>query len=335
MNSVEPRDLAVLYRIASLTAGEEDARSAERAVLAEIMAVLTADSGSISLLNPHTGYLEIVTQQGLPPDTGDFALKLGQGVTGWVTLHGRALFIPEVSLDARYIAARSSVRCEMAVPLVARGQTIGVINLDADRAHAFDEGDLVRLERFAAEASRTLNRIWQLERLQSESAQLETLVNLGHSLVARLEEGDLLSTLTRSGREVFGARLCTLHACDPAQTIFELQAWSSDDNFQESALRRDPFDADHSYLAAALRTSRVIEIQSLDRAGADGSVDLPNDRSLRSALAAPLFVDGVPAGVHPASASVFRRPKASPCRPRQFRRRRPAQCPAVHPRLPV
>lgn len=297
MNSVEPRDLAVLYRIAALTAGEEDVRVAERAVLAEIMSVLPADSGSISLLNPHTGYLEIVAQQGLPPDTGDFALKLGQGVTGWVTLHGKPLLILEVALDARYIAARASVRCEMAVPLVARGQTIGVINLDADRAHAFNEADLERLQRFAGEASRTLPRIWQLERLQSESAQLETLVNLGHSLVARLEESDLLSTLTRSGRELFGARLCTLHACDPAQLVFELQAWSCEENFSEANLRREPFDSAHSHLAATLRTGRVIEIQSLDRSGAHGAVDLPADSSLSSALAAPLFVDGAPAGV--------------------------------------
>ena len=297
MKPDESRDLAVLYRIASLTASEDDARSAERAVLAEIMAVLPADSGSLSLLNPHTGYLEIVTQQGLPPDTGEFALKLGQGVTGWVTLHGRPLLIPEVSLDQRYIAARSSVRCEMATPLIARGHTIGVINLDADRAHAFDERDLERMQRFAQEASRTLHRIWQHERLQSESAQLETLVNLGHSLVARLEEGDLLSTLTRSGRALFGARLCTLHACDPAQQTFELQAWSSEANFSDTALLREPFEAEQSLLATSLRTSRVVEFQSLDRAGAHGAIDLPADPTLCSALAAPLFVDSAPAGV--------------------------------------
>ena len=297
MNPADPSDLAVLYRIAALTAGEADARSAERAVLAEIMAVLPADSGSLSLLNPHTGYLEIVTQQGLPPDTGDFALKLGQGVTGWVTLHGRALLIPEVSLDQRYIAARSSVRCEMAAPLVARGQTIGVINLDADRAHAFNDGDLSRLQLFAQEASRTLHRIWQLERLQSESAQLETLVNLGHSLVARLEEGDLLTTLTRSGRELFGARLCTLHACDPTQQAFELQAWSCEENFTETALRREPFAAEQSFLATALRAARVVEFQSLDSTGAHGALDLPADPHICSALAAPLFVDSAPAGV--------------------------------------
>ncbi|HVU17330.1 MAG TPA: GAF domain-containing protein [Candidatus Didemnitutus sp.] len=297
MSSVAHRDLAVLHRIAALTAGDGTAMAAERAVLEAIVSVIPANSASLSLLNPHTGYLEIVTQLGLPSDTGDFALKLGQGITGWVALHGRPVLVPDVASEPRYIAARATVQCEMAAPLVARGQVVGVINLDEDRPHAFGDEDLRRLVSFADEASRTLHRLWQLERLQNESAQLETLVNLGHSLVARLEEGDLLATLTRSGRELFDARLCTLHACDPAQAVFELQAWSSEVSFSETALRREPFNADESFLASALRNSRVVEFQSLDTTGAQDAVDLPADPTLCSALAAPLLVDGAPAGV--------------------------------------
>jgi signal transduction histidine kinase len=293
----ETRDLATLYRLAALAAGEGDARAAERTVLAEVMQALPADSGSLSLLNPHTGYLEISTHQGLPTDTGDFALKLGQGVTGWVALHARPLLIPDVVSDVRYIAARSSVRCEMAAPLLAHGQTVGVINLDADRPHAFTPDDLARLVRLSDEASRTLQRLWQLERLRSESAQLETLVDLGHSLVTRLEESDLLATLTRSGRELFGARLCTLHACDPAQRTFELQAWSSELSFPDHALRREPFPAAESMLASALRVGRVLEFQNLDTSGGHGAIDHPDDPALCSALAAPLLVDSAPAGV--------------------------------------
>jgi signal transduction histidine kinase len=297
MNAVPPSDLAALYRIAALATGRGDARAAERAVLAEVMAAFPADSGSLSLLNPHTGYLEISTHQGLPPDTGDFALKLGQGVTGWVTLHGKPLLIADVVQDPRYIPVRAKVRCEMAAPLIAQDQPVGVINLDSDRANAFAEADLARLNRFAEEAGRTLHRLWQLERLQSESVQLETLVNLGHSLVARLEESDLMATLARSGRSLFDARLCTLHACDPLRQVFELQAWSAEETFPEATLRREPFPAAESMLAAALRTGRVCEFQSLDTGGGHGAIDLPADPSLCSALAAPVLVDGAPSGV--------------------------------------
>lgn len=295
--SVEPRDLVVLYRIAALASSDLDVRSAERAVLTEIMSVLPADSGSLSLLNPHTGYLEISTEQGLPPSTGEFALKLGQGITGWVTLHGKPLLVPDVAADRRYIAARSQVSCEIAAPLIAQGQSVGVINLDSNQPGTYSEADLARLVRFADEASRTLSRLWQLDRLRSESTQLETLVNLGHSLVARLEEGDLLATLARSGRELFDARLCTLRSHQGAARTLTLQAWSAVPGFDPGTLRRDPIPEAESILATALRGQRVVEFQSLAQLGTHGAADVPTDRSLCSALAAPVYVEGKPSGV--------------------------------------
>ncbi len=290
-------DLAVLYRIAALASEDESVAAAENALLSELMRAFPADSGSLCLLNPHTGYLEISKHHGLPTDTGNFALKLGQGVTGWATLHKEPLLIPDVVGDPRYIAARATVRCEMAAPLIYQEQAIGCLNLDSDHPHAFTEQDLKRLARFAAQAGRTLHRIWQLDRLQRESAQLETLVELGHSLVARLEESDLLTTLTRSGRSLFDARLCTLHACDPSQRMFELQAWSSEMSFSDSTLRREPFGAEHSLIATALRVGKVVEFQELTGTAGHGAVDLPADPELCSMLAAPLLVDGAPTGV--------------------------------------
>ncbi len=297
MNETAPTDPAALYRIAALAANAADAASASREILAEIMAVFAADSGSVSLLNPHTGYLEIVTQQGLPRDTGEFALKLGQGVTGWVTVQGKPLLVPDVSTEPRYIAARANVRCEMAAPLLVQGQSVGVINVDADRVNAYGEVELAQLVRLVAEAARALDSLWQSERLRSESSQLETLVNLGHSLVARLEERDLLATLTRSGRSLFDARLCTLHSHDDASRTLSLQAWSGVDGFSADALPTSPLPDDESMLITALHARRVIEFQGLDGHGAHGAADLPGDPALCSALAAPLLVDGIAAGV--------------------------------------
>lgn len=290
-------DLAVLYRIAALASSDTGASAAEDAILDELMKAFPADSGSLCLLNVHTGLLEIAKHHGLPADTGNFALKLGQGVTGWAALHKEALLVPDVTQDNRYIAARATVRCEMAAPLLHRGAIIGCLNVDSDHAHAFVDSDVERLARFAKESSRTLHRLWELDRLQQESAQLHTLVELGHSLVTRLEESDLLATLTRSGRSLFDARLCTLHVCDPAQRMFELQAYSSELSFADAALRREPFSSEESLLATVLRAGEVVEFQEITGTVSHGAVDVPADRELCSMLAAPLLVDGAPAGV--------------------------------------
>ena len=202
MSSDETKDLTVLYQIASL-ATRSVATIAQNEVLSIIMAAFPAESGSLALINPDNGRLEICIQQGLPPDVGDFALRPGQGVTGWVALHGKPLLVPDVTNEPRYIAARQGVKCEIAAPLIVEGNNVGVVNLDADYVAAFDQTDLTRLERFATEAGAVLHRLWQLERLRTNSARLTTLVELGHALVAQLASEDLLSTLTQSGRALF------------------------------------------------------------------------------------------------------------------------------------
>ena len=293
------RDLEVLYRIAQLAIRAPTAAAAQDGVLAGIMSAFPADSGSLALTNPDTGHLEISIQQGLPPDVGNFALRPGQGVTGWVSLHGRPLLVADVAADPRYIAARQGVRCEMAAPIMIEGQTLGVVNLDADSVGVFNADDLARLARFADEAGAVLHRLWQLERLRTNSARLTTLVELGHALVAQLASEDLLSTLTQSGRALFSAQLCLLHDYDPLTRELRLHAWSATGNLSAAALslQQHTVPADHSLLAAVIRSGKPMEFQHIDGPGYNEAADLPPDASLTSALAVPLQLEGQPTGV--------------------------------------
>jgi len=298
MMADDPKDLAVLYKIASL-ATRSVATAAQREVLAIIKAAFPAQSGSLSLINPDNERLEICIQQGLPPEVGDFALRPGQGVTGWVALHGKPLLVSDVRNDSRYIAARPGVRCEMAAPLIVGDNHVGVINLDADEVGAFKQSDLFRLERFALEAGIVLHRLWQFERLRTNSERLTTLVELGHALVAELASEDLLSTLTQSGRVLFGADLCLLHDYDKAAHELQLRAWSASSLIPAGAPALWPqnIPADHSLLATVIRSGKPTEFQHIDGPAYREAADLPAGLSLTSALSAPLLREGVPSGV--------------------------------------
>ncbi len=299
MSPEERKDLAVLYRIAALATQAPSATLAQNEVLASVMAAFPADSGSLALVNPDTGRLEICIQQGLPHDLGSFGLRLGQGVTGWVALHGKPLLVTDIAAEPRYIAARPGVNCEMAAPLIVEGNTVGVINLDADRVAAFDATDLARLARCALEAGAVLHRLWQVERLRTNSARLSTLVELGHALVGQLAPEELLSTLTQSGRALFGAPLCLLHDYDAVTHELRLHTYSATSELSAAALslEQKTVPANNSLLAAVVRSGKPTEFQHIDGPGYSEAADLPPDRSLTSALAAPLLLEGAPAGV--------------------------------------
>ena len=97
MSQEDEKNYATLYALASLATTAVDGTSAQSSILSAIMAAFPADSGSLSLLTPESGSLEICAQQGLPPETGDFALRPGQGITGWVALHCKPLLVSDVS----------------------------------------------------------------------------------------------------------------------------------------------------------------------------------------------------------------------------------------------
>jgi signal transduction histidine kinase len=299
MSQEDNQTLATLYALASLTTTASDGTSAQSRILAAVMAAFPADSGSLSLLTPESGSLEICAQQGLPPETGEFALRPGQGITGWVALHSKPLLVADVSHEPRYIAARRGVCCEMAAPIIIEGQVVGVINLDADRAAAFSTTDLDRLARYAAEAGVVLNRLWQFDRLRANSKQLTTLVELGHALVTQLAPEELLNTITDSGRALFNARLCLLHDYDSANHEIRIHAWSSAGDIATAglALQQQTVSADNALLASTLRTGRTTEFQQIDGPRYREAADLPRDPSLCSALATPLNLEGKPAGV--------------------------------------
>jgi GAF domain-containing protein/ligand-binding sensor domain-containing protein len=78
-------------------------------------------------------------------------LRVGQnGITGWVAARGEPLLVPDVSKEPRYVWMRGSqTRSEVTVPVKAKGQVIGVLDVQSNRLDAFDESDMSVLQSLA------------------------------------------------------------------------------------------------------------------------------------------------------------------------------------------
>jgi len=292
----DPRALPALYRLTSLANRVDDPRTALREVLDQLIATFKADAGSIALLNPGSGRLETEVQIGLPPENDHFNLKLGHGVTGWCVLNSKALLVPNVAVESRYIAARKSARCEMAAPMVEGDRVVGVIDLESDTVGGFAAADLALLERLAADATALVLRLWSSRHLQAKARQLETLLSTGQSLVAKLETQELFAALTRDTGRMMQARLCALYLYDPAART--VRCVSYDAATPEAAPPpAGDLPVDLCLCTSALRTKRPADFTELQSAGFRGLADLPPDPQLQSTLLAPLIYEGEVLGV--------------------------------------
>jgi len=122
-----------LYQVGNVIHSTLDSQEALRLIVNEAVRLMSAASGSVVLLNPHTNLLEIHASCGLEGRAAELKLRLGQGLTGWVARTGRAARVDDVTKDLRYFEIRPDTRSELAVPLEVNGEIRGVLNVDSDR----------------------------------------------------------------------------------------------------------------------------------------------------------------------------------------------------------
>ena len=290
----DSRALPALYRLTSLAGRADDPRVALREVLDEFVATFGADAGSIALLNPNTGRLEVEVQIGGHAGSGDLGLKLGHGVTGWCVLNARALLVPDVTVEPRYIAVRPAARSEMAAPMRAGEQVIGVIDLESDHTGHFTAGDLALLEQLTLEATSIVQQLWRMRALQAKARQLETLLTTGQALVAKLESQELLETLTRDTRRMMQARACALYLHDVARGTVSFGALDAP---EAPPMPAGEQPAAACFAAAALHTKKQVEFADVRSAEFHSVADLPADNTLCAALLTPLIFEGEVLGV--------------------------------------
>ena len=174
---------------------------------------------------------------GAPSDNPAFRfdparLKVGsEGLTGWVAESGAPLLVSDVSTDPRYVAMRHvNTRSELTIPIRAKGDVIGVLDLQSDHVGDFDQGDLVMLQSLANEAGIAIEnaRLFEAERRRNEQMAAINAVALNVSAVLTL--GELLPHVVQLVRETFGYHTVGVFLVNDDSDLAALQALDSSDD---------------------------------------------------------------------------------------------------------
>ncbi len=289
---MHPASLGSLYRIGALVNRTEDPREALDLILDEIVSTLGASSASIALLNPDNGTLRIEVQRGLPRPAVGHELKPGEGITGWVVLHGKPAVVPDVTRDPRYLALRDEVKSELAVPLELMGRVIGVVNCDSDRPGAFTESDAALLTLLTGEAAKTVRRLWLVRRLNTLNARLESLVGAARDLVRERAEPAVLNDLARRGRELFeGAAFAVYSLSGDTLTMEACRG-----ELRGSALAPS-VDTGDTALGSAVSRRRAVTVDNAGRTEENLFQKLTPEFCATSILAAPVIFEEETLGV--------------------------------------
>lgn len=278
--------LEVFYRVSDATHTARSPRKILRLVLTEAVRITKASSGSIILINPNTGLLDIEAAVGLTPKARQIKLKPGQGVTGWVAQTGQPLRVPDVAAHPLYVPARKSVRSELAVPLEIEGQVMGVLNVDSDRTDAFREADQELLVALAQHSARVLHNAWLLEKLKQKTRQLETLFEVGQTIVSATSLEETLKRITAHGVKLMRAKVCSLLLLDPDGEKLILKAFHG---AGERYATKPSLRVADSQMGVVVRRKRPLALLNVQESDRFQHIEIAKGEGLVSLLSVPLL----------------------------------------------
>jgi Nif-specific regulatory protein len=111
-----------------------------------------ASTGSISIADQEEHVLTIVAAKGMEWEKKIAAkLPFMMGITGVAASSREIVYVPDVSKDSSYIKLIESVKSELAIPLLTRDSTIGVLNLESDKVDFFKSEIIDQANLFASQ----------------------------------------------------------------------------------------------------------------------------------------------------------------------------------------
>lgn len=100
-------------------------------------------------------------------------IPFGRGLVGAAVQEKKAILVPDVSKDPRYIKLNSETRSELCVPLIYKDNVIGVLDLEHTRRGYFNDDHLRTMITLAAQIAIAIENARLYERIAREEQRLE------------------------------------------------------------------------------------------------------------------------------------------------------------------
>jgi len=189
MSLAEPSSsqIALLHRISSIVSSELSLDEMLGEIVGLTVQVTACDACLVYLIERESN--EMVLRASQVPhqaDLGNIRIKVGEGVTGWVAEHRSVVALPRnAASDTRFkhfqALIEDTYEALLSVPLVTRGEIIGVVNVHHRAAHEHTPDEVALLtfigEQMGSAVSKSLlaeENARLVEETQEMRRQLET-----------------------------------------------------------------------------------------------------------------------------------------------------------------
>src|SRR5262244_1335811 len=150
----------------------------------------------------------------------NLVIPVGQGITGTAAATGHAVRVCDVTKDPRYINAIDTVRSELAVPLMAQGKCIGVLDIQSNHLNYFTPDQQSILTLLASRLAVAIENARLFERVRSQAETLLLLNEVSREMNSILDVEELLRRAAEQVKRVIDYQILSIMLYDEEQKVF-------------------------------------------------------------------------------------------------------------------
>jgi phosphoserine phosphatase RsbU/P len=212
----------------------------------------------------------------------DWVIPIGQGITGTAAATGRAVRVPDVREDPRYINIIDSVRSEMVIPLMVKGQAIGVLDIQSTQVDYFTRDQQSVLTLMASRLAIAIENARLFERVSSQADTLLVLNEVGREASSILAVEELLRRAAELVKRVINFQILGILLYDEALGVYRHRL---DVKYGQSAQGKLRVGANEGIVGAAISSKLPVRVGDVTH---DSRYIMVNPET-RSEMAIPLI----------------------------------------------
>jgi sigma-B regulation protein RsbU (phosphoserine phosphatase) len=245
------------------------------------------DTFAILLLDPLGQHLTFRLAIGFPREVlTQWRFGFGQGIVGIVAQTGRIIRVDDVRGDPRYINAGGDARSELALPLMARNRTIGVLDVTSREPAYFTDCHQKILAFLAGHLANAIENARLYDNLREQARSLSLLHEVGRELTSILELEPLMRKVAEIVKRLVDYQVFSLVLWDEERRVLE-QAFSLKCDQRFLAKSDIPLGYGITGTAAAMRQPLRVPNVHID----PRYVRCGHEVEVRSELAVPLVFE--------------------------------------------
>ena len=288
------QELRILHQISQSISATLDLDRVLREIVELVIDVTRGDACLIYLLDETKENLVLRASKNPHPRLiGKIAMRVGEGITGWVAQEVQPVAIPRhASKDPRFkvfhTLPEDKYEAFLSVPIVApTDRVIGVINVQHRKAHRHSESQMTLLSILGHQVGGAIENARLYQETALRSTQISTLAEVGQLISSGKYLEEVLQLIVNIIAKMMQARVCSIMLVDAQKNELVIKAAKAS---SEEYLRKPNLKIGNSLISRVVKEKAPLMVRDVTKQEGYQYPELASKEGIRSLLSVPMIL---------------------------------------------